>query len=284
VLVDVMSATTTPSYQLCPKELDVETFSKLSKIEHHVFITQAPIPIPILSAIISINHLRIRLRAQMLDGPANTCGPDEGLHAKIQALVKTIDAFDPEEWAKRIIKETFPTSGVEQHLLQYRETELFEWTSLGQSYKSATMILLLRAVGVASLRDEEMPSACNLSSAEGRLNQEVSTLSSNVDQLMLSFGDKQPPNALRPGLWRFTTWPLYIHALELLLWHEPCDQGLTRAKYLARLHLVATAVGSRTLQSAAESIEMALLLKDTSAGSVSLQWDDLFTGRTVFVY
>jgi hypothetical protein len=279
-----MSATTTPSYQLNPNDLDGETFSKLSKIEHHIFLTQAPIPIPMLGAIININHLRVRLRAQILDGPSNAHGPDEGLHVKIQALLKTIDAFDPEEWAKRIIKETFPTSGVEQHLLQYRETELFEWTSLGQCYKSATMILLLRAVAMASLRDDDMPSACNLSFAKRQLNQEVSTLGSNIDQLMLSFGDKQPPNALRPGLWRFTTWPLYIHALELLLWHEPQDQGHTRAKHLSRLHRVATAVGSRTLQSAAESIETALLLQETRSEKTSLQWDELFPGRTVFVY
>lgn len=285
-LIEVMYPVTTPTSLLSSKELEAadDYIFKLPGIEHNLQSTCCPLPLPVLTAITQTNYFRKRLSCGVDADYASAYKSLQALVASFQSILRQLDKFEPAAWAARTIAE-FPDTGIhaERAAPLFRETELSEWTAIGQCYQSATIIYLLRSATSCSSSRSYAILSIIASTATDRLSAEVYTLGTTLNSLFLSFPDRRP-TCLRPGLWRFTMFPLFIHALELLVWQQqthPAPSTAAQHRHLERMRSVGRVLGCRAMTSAAECVEGALQLRKRLGRALS--WDGCFKGRSVFV-
>ncbi|ETN39254.1 uncharacterized protein HMPREF1541_05477 [Cyphellophora europaea CBS 101466] len=278
VIVDIMSTPTSPASLLIQEELDdaCNSILRLPSLEQIILASCCPVPIPILTIITQVSSWRKRV-----DTFASQASGDswKGFEASFRSALQRLDSFDADEWATRIIID-FPDNGShnERKLIPFRESEVSEWAALGQCFQSATTIYLLRSVASSGLRLHKGSAIVPDTNIEERLEDEVRTLDTTLDQLMLRFGE-QHPTSLRPGLWRFTMFPLVIHAFELLVWRVPSSS--VQHHCFSRMKTLGLAIGLRTMDGAIECIDQAMKRRDILGGDI--RWDDLFNSRAIFV-
>jgi hypothetical protein len=283
-LVETLSAVTTPSSLLSQQELQEagDNLARLAGVEQMLLASCGPVPLPILAAITQINTLRGEVKPGSVRVTAERSEQQQKYAKECQCILADLDRFDAEEWANRIISD-FPDNGMfsERAIPRFRELEASEWMAIAQCYHSAVIIYLLRSVVCSSGFSLHVLWA-NSEAPIQRLQAEAYTLGTSLDKLFLCFGD-QRSTSLRPGLWRFTMFPLFIHTLEMLVWHKPSLSEQAQRHYLERMLSLGQKLGCRTMATAVECIEKALQLKKQDGRRPS--WDECFgtIGRSVFV-
>ena len=305
VMIDVMSPPTSPAWCINKAQQGgyLDKIHRLEESERRLIASFQPCPLEVLLAVVRTNVLRpamyqyqasiINVGAAGMDSLRPLPDPVD-LSQTLSLTLASLLNFSPSDWANKVCTTYLslpypqPTDSPEQA----------SWTTLATAYQGAAILYLLRSVQhttFAQALDQDIQSV--LDEQRTRLSGALTWLCRDMSKVKAG------------GLWRFLSWPLFVHAYELTAW-TPLPSSFTHpsspehggalvfsgaeqqppksaAAALWRLRRVAKRLGANSLFDGAELIERVWQRRCEGAafglGDREWRWDDGFDERCVFI-
>ena len=312
MMIDMMSPPTSPAWSIneAQQREYLSALPKLEDFERRIIASFQPCPLPVLLAIVRTNVLRAAIHRRSNPSPRvqdleNSPDVDEQIPQNLALTLASLLRFDPAAWARKVCTEYLHLSPPAPR--RKEDSDEAAWTTLASAYQSSAVLYLLRSVQhttfAKAIRGED--------EAEGMLHEQRTKLAA-----ALSLMCRDLSRVKASALWRFLSWPLWVHAYELVAWTPlpPSSPSLPASEFvggqdttalmlndgvreppknvtaaLRRLQRVAKRLGANSLFDGVELLEGVWRRRCEGAAvlggveDMGWTWDDGFDGRCVFI-
>ena len=262
VVVDILTATTCSGSLLRSRSTQAQSryIPFLPLLEEDIISSVVPCPQEVLQAIAHTNVFR----ASSPPSPDNDPRDSTQLHT-FEAILKSIEDFDPRAWAARVSNYGRTLPPRESNCVSV--IDITGLTSLAICYKSAaTLYLLLSSHTYVGAE------------LQARINCAEHTLSSQI-RFLFEIASIDAEGPLHTQMWKFLVWPLVVHIYVRVSWNagdEPVGRDLDHARSTA------LSLGSRSLLQAVELMGSVQVKRGANLNATWV-WDNGFTSRYAFV-
>lgn len=297
--IEIFSLTTAPVWSSgcadSARLVEVLGDNAFADMDDRIVTSTCPCPLEILKILAEINGMRATLYASRRGdsrAPQDDFDGYAGVSAQLWSTFTRLLCFQAEAWVERILQRHAAQVVYAETVGGFdRRAMKQSWIALGESYRSAAVIYLIRACSSAHL-SKALPEECKafMDDPEAILDEHRKSLSEKMEFLLEGFTTAKN-DVHRPILWRFIQWPLFIDAYESIAYgldnriesdsiRRPGNCQVKEVSPLVtRLRCLGRALGTMSLSDAADILEKVQLERQVRK---TWEWDDAFPQRVIF--